>query len=143
MAGTCTVACRLPHGLILRVFDMVTRQEPMMGGGYREVPFANPHAERVIINGYAAPFGQSPAAPMASGYALTHGVDAEFFARWMKENEHSDLVRNKLIFAFAKDADVVSAAKENEKRRNGLEPLDPDNPPAEFRRIEKATPGIR
>lgn len=38
--ASVTVGCKLPHGLTMRVFDMVETQEPVMGGGFRAVKVA-------------------------------------------------------------------------------------------------------
>jgi len=141
MAGTVTVACKLPHGLILRLFDMVEVVQPAYGGGVRTVQEARPREGRVTIGGYAAPFGKMPAFRVEGGYALTHGVDAEFFAEWMKQNERSDIVRNRLIFAFGKEHDATVEARKMESVRNGLEALDPDKPPQEFRRRRQVAEG--
>jgi hypothetical protein len=147
--GTVTVACKLPHGLWLKVFRTEDWDEPVMGGGYRKTTRAVELPEhRVLIGGVAAPFGMSPASPMVAGYALTHGVPAAVWEKWLDDNKDSDIVRKKLIFAYAKEADTAAAAKENEGRRSGLEPLDPTNLPRDFQarrpglgQLEKATPG--
>jgi hypothetical protein len=147
--GTVTVACKLPHGVWLRVFKTEDWDEPVMGGGYRKTTRAVELAEhRVLIGGVAAPFGMSPASPMSFGYALTHNVPAQVWEKWVEDNRDSDIVRKKLIFAFAKDADVIAATREHETVKSGLEPLDPHNLPREFQakrtgvgQLEKSTPG--
>jgi hypothetical protein len=129
MAGTVTVACKLPHGLILRLFRMETRNEPVMGGGTREVQVATQVGEPVVIKGYAAPFGQVPSVPIEGGYALTPNVDADFWAAWVKQNEDHDAVRNRLIFANEKSESAQRKAKDQTKVRSGLEPIDPQRLP--------------
>lgn len=142
MAGAgsvVTVACKLPHGFDLRVFAMEDYQEPVMGGGWKTVKRAVEFGQRYLLAGVAAPHGMSPVAQMATGYALTHNVDAEFFAEWLKQNADSDVVKNRLIFAAPKPADVADRAKENEKTRSGLEPLVPDSDPRIPRQVKTAT----
>jgi hypothetical protein len=133
MAGTVTVALKLPHGLVLRLFDMVKKVEPAFGGGVREFEIAQAKPQRVTLNGYAAPWGMSPNCIVVGGYALTPNVDAEFFQTWMAQNKESNLVKNHLIFAYARDNDTSAKAREYEATRCGLEPIDPEKPPQQFR----------
>jgi len=145
MAGeTLTIACKLPHGLVLRLWQMVDVDQPVMGGGIRTVREARPDIDkgRVLIGGVAAPFGQSPASQISFGYALTPNVDAEFWNEWLRQNAQSDVVKNKLIFAVPKPVDIPTRTRELENNKSGLEPLDPLNLPREFRKVEKAIPGV-
>jgi hypothetical protein len=108
--GTVTVACKLANGLCL---DLKGR-------------------ERVIINGSAVPFGM-PSHP--DGYALTHGVDADFFVEWLSLYKDMDAVKKRFIFAYPKAADASAAAREMRDEKCGLEPLDPDNPGRGLERV--------
>lgn len=135
MAGTVSVACKLPNGLALRVFTMIPHSEPVMGGGVRETELAVQHGETVTLKGYAAPFGMAPEAPVAGGYAITTGVDADFWATWLAQNAEHPAVKNGLIFAAERIDSVQKQAKEQAEVRCGLEPLDPDKP---MRGIAKA-----
>jgi hypothetical protein len=144
MADTVTVACKLPHGLVLRLFGMQKTRHPVLGGGYIEVEesYELEDKGRVLIGGIAAPFGHSPASPIANGFALTYNVDAEFFALWLSQNDKTEIVRNRLIFAVAKQTDIPTKTAEVESVKSGLEPLDPLNLPREFRgRVQRATDG--
>lgn len=139
---TVTVACKVPGGLILRGFRMEDRQEPVMGGGMRSFKIAVETGERVIINGPVAERGKMPLARndlgmpdermgmvrVEYGFALTHGIDAEFFAEWLEQNRTLEAVKNGLIFAHAQQASVVAKARDGENIRSGLEPIDPENP---------------
>ncbi len=139
---TVTVACKIPGGLILRGFVLVDRSELVMGGGTREIKVAQETGERVVINGPAAEKGKMPIArngmgmpddnlgmvQVEHGYALTHGVDAEFFNRWLEQNQTLDAVRNGLIFAHAQVSSVRAQAKDGARIRTGLEPIDPTRP---------------
>lgn len=123
MPSTVTVACKMPHGLVLRVFDMVEVQEPLPGGGTKPVPKAQPRPQTVTLKGYLEKYNpELPPAARGSSFALTHGVDKEFFETWLKQNQDLDLVRNNLVFAMKR----VDKAKlrEFEKQRSGLEPVD-------------------
>jgi hypothetical protein len=148
---TVCVACKLPNGVVLRAFDMRPATEPMPGGGSRDIMRAVeiPNS-RVTINGIATPFGVPHPYPVSSGFALTFGVPKAIWDAWLRDNSDSAMVEGKMIFAYATRADVEAAARENEARRPGLEPIDPDNPPKEFAArprsplggVQKATPGM-
>lgn len=138
MAGeTVTVACKLPNGLLLRVFDMVPGFEPVLGGGTREIKVARQKGEPVKINGNAVPFGMPPAYTIIGGYALTPNVDAAFWAEWLKHNADSDVVKSGLIHAHATPDAVQKESRNREKVKSGLEPLDPENPMKGIKRADK------
>jgi hypothetical protein len=121
--GTVTIACKLPNGLILRVFKLEKSQEatPL---GQHDIDIARDTGKRITIAGNAAPHGKSPLAPISGGYALTHNVDADTWEQWLAANINSDLVRNKMIFAHAKQNELDAEARANETRLSGLERLD-------------------
>lgn len=108
--GTVTVACKLPHGLHLQL----------------------PGHPRVTVRGNAEPRGADlvnyRGKPIEAGYALTHGVDAAFWAQWLKLHEKMDIVAKGFIFAHAQTQSVKSHAREYEGLMSGLEPIDPDKP---------------
>lgn len=125
-----TVACKLPHGLFLKIYEMAGSSEPVMGGGSREVKKAKQIGGQIRVNGNAVPFGKSPKFVIGEdGYALTSGIDADFWAKWLEQNKDSDIVVNNLIFAHESKDHVVGLAEECADQKNGLEPLDPDNLP--------------
>lgn len=127
MAGTVTVACKLPNGLRLRVFKPTTVSEPVMGGGTKEVTRYDQDGADVVVRGTATPAGVALVNSL-SGYALTT-IDADFWAKWKEQNKDHDAVKNGLIFASAKPDEVKGVAKECEKVRSGLEPLSPKDDP--------------
>lgn len=140
MTGTqkITVACKLPHGLELRLFKMVDMSEPTQGG-YRTIARAEPLPNTITIKGYLEKYRiDLPPAARGAEYALTHGVDKEFFDEWLKQNADHDVVKNKLIFASEKADTVTSMVKENASRRNGLEPINPANLPKGIQTAAKA-----
>ena len=126
---TVTVACKLPHGLQLRVFDMVTIREPIMGGGFREVPVAQECPEQYVVKGNAHAQNMAPNAPITGGYALTFGIPKEFWERWVKDNAGSDVVKNNLIFANFKNDYVQGEAEDKKDLKSGLERLNPNKLP--------------
>lgn len=117
---TVTVACKIPNGLSLRVGDFVDVTERSATAAVTTAVW-RPRENAVEIKG---PKRDQYGRDMEGGYALTHGVPKDFWDQWMKENKDSPLVVNKLILAHGKADSAVAEAKENEKRRSGLEPLD-------------------
>lgn len=135
MAATVDVCCKLPGGLHLTVFRMEDSQELLQGGSTRVVKRAVADG-RVTVRGIGR---QEDDSRIIGSYAVTRGVDADFWARWLEANATSDLVKSRLIFAGEKPAVVEGQAREQSALRSGLEPLDPSRPPPEFaRKIEKA-----
>lgn len=120
--GTVTVACKLPNGIILRLFAMQDAEELVMGGGVRSIKKAIlTDQEPVEIKGCAAPFG-SPIL-LVGGYALTPNVDAQFYAQWLKQNSDSDLIKNRVIFAQETRDHLEGQANEQAEILSGLQPL--------------------
>lgn len=124
MAGTVTIACKMPNGLILRLFKMVEGTELVLGGGTRKIRKAVDTGQQVTINGAASRIDRAPKHQIVGGYGLTHGVDADFWAAWRSQNDDSDLVRNHIIFAHGAVEDAIAEATEKAEVRSGLEPLD-------------------
>ncbi|MDQ0507404.1 hypothetical protein [Xanthobacter agilis] len=137
MGSTVTVACKLPHGLVLRTFIMNKRYEAILGGGTREVEEAAQVGHMVTIKGYAAPHGHAPNAPVSGGYALTSGVDADFWDEWLRQNAEHPAVKAGLIFATERVDTAKKQAEEQAEIKSGLEPLNPDGD-ARGRGIRKA-----
>ena len=131
---TVTVACKLPNGLKLRLFEMIEHDEPVMGGGYRTVKIARKVGETITLNGCAAPFGVTK--HLVGGYALTLGVPADFMAAWMDQNKGSPLIESKQIVVHVKDTE--GAAREHAAVRSGLEPLSPKGDPRAPKGITKS-----
>lgn len=126
---TCTVACKIPNGLILELYEMVEGTESAPAGS-RKVKKAVPTGPRVHIRGPALPVGvrlPKNAPAIAGGYALTPGVDADFFAKWMEQHKDADVVKNNLIFAHEQPAHAQAKAEEQEAVESGMEPIDPEN----------------
>ena len=130
MTATVSVACKLPHGLELRVFDTIDAVESNALGEIRAVKKAQPRAQTVTIKGYLEKHRpDQPTAARGSSYAVTPGVDKEFFEMWIAQNKEHDAVKNKLIFASEKQDTVRGMVNEFRSTRSGLEPIDPNNLP--------------
>lgn len=125
MAGTVTVACKMPHGLILRTHRWVTRQQPVMGGGIQEFKQAEPTGVEVKIEGYLKPNTENQVqASRMPAFVLTHGVDADFWEEWVNQNSDHEALKNGLLYAHEKQEHAAGHAKEYAKKPNGLEPMD-------------------
>lgn len=122
---TVTVACKLPHGLELRVFDMIEVYEPVMGGGSRMVQKAQAMPVVVKINGFAYELDKGPRLQTFGQFALTFGVDKGFFDSWLEQNADSDLVKNGLIFSASAPDTAKEMAVDRRLERSGLEAVDP------------------
>lgn len=129
---TVTIACKLPNGLILKVYDMVEMDEPVMGGPPRRKKEARQIGEPVTIKGNSVPMNVQLETPFQNSYALTHNVDAEFWERWYEQNKTSAIVRNGLIYASDKALNVQAFTKEHKDVRSGFERMaqagDPRSP---------------
>ena len=141
--ATVTVACKLPNGHVLRLSEMVSRREPMMGGGYQEVKRASWLPDRYVLRGTASLQGVALPYPLIGGYALTPGIPAEFWDRWKEQYADSDLLKNNVIFAHSRQDHIQDWAKEHKSQKSGLERIDPEHPPQVSGRmkIEKANLG--
>jgi hypothetical protein len=128
-AATVTVACKLPAGLILQLWEMKDQHESSPTGT-RTIQKAQKKGEPIKINGCALRFGQVPEFPMPGGYALTQ-IPADFWEEWLAQNQDSDAVQNRIIFAHdsADKASTQARAQAKEKVKSGMEPIDPKNPP--------------
>jgi hypothetical protein len=136
--NTVTVACKLPHGLILRVFDMVESSEPMFGGGWRTITKAAERPERVTLNGFARHLEKVPDHEIVGGYGITHDVPKDFWDHWYAQNKDSDFIKNNLIFANDRSLHATAEAKEKLRVRSGFEAIDPENLPARIQPAKAA-----
>jgi hypothetical protein len=140
MAGTMTVACKIPIGYILQVFEPEEVSVPIMGGGRKQITVYRAGSWSHTLHGPARKLGQDVPYPIQHGVALTHGVDADMFALWLDQHKHDDVVTKRLIFGQPKANDTVAQAHEHRSELSGAEPVDPGNLPPEFKRkIETAT----
>lgn len=120
------VACKVPHGLVLRIGNFKEIQHPVLGGGMRLVQEWYPIDKHYTIFGPARAVGQDAKAPVISGFAITKGVDADFMEKWMTDNMELDAVINHQIFFHEKYETLTAKCNEFAKVRSGLEPIVPD-----------------
>jgi hypothetical protein len=134
MPDTLTVACKIPNGLMLQVFRQETYWEPLLTGGSKEVKLSRPDGWMQKLNGPARAPGKDVGHQIINGFGLTHGVDADKFAQWLEQNKDSAFVRKGLVFAASRQTDAIDQTKEHREQVTGLEPIDPNNLPEEFKR---------
>lgn len=134
---TVTVACKLPFGLILRVYQMIDAREPRLDGGVNTIKRAQQIGDDVVVKGYSSVW--QPGDPSVEAhYVLTHGIPAAVWERWLSANSDADIVKNRLIFASAASDRAHDESREHERTRCGLEPIEP--PPSV--EVVKQTPKI-
>ena len=129
MAGKVSIACKLPHGLKLRVFNIIERDVPVMGGGTRIERMAEQRAEIAIVHGFSHAQNSAPHCTIIGNYAITDNIDKDLWDLWLSQNKDSAMVKNGLIFANEKAVSVSDQAKDGAKIKSGLERLDPVNLP--------------
>jgi hypothetical protein len=123
-SNVVTVACKIPNGLLLRIFRMAPARE-QTPTGFRDIDRAEQVGDTTKINGPSVPFGQVPEYAIIGGYALTPNVDKELFDAWLEQNADHPAVKAGLIFAHARPGMVTDRAKEQKALLSGLEPLNP------------------
>jgi hypothetical protein len=125
--GFVTVALKSTAGLVLQGYHWESQNEPVMGGGYREVKVAVKNDdESFSLVGTAAPQGLMPQVPVVGGYAINKGVPAALWEKWLEQHKSLPIVKEGLIFAYANRDDAEARANEHAKKRTGLERLAPE-----------------
>lgn len=131
-----SVACKHPHGLVLRGFQPVQETELVLGGGSRDVTVWRETGEQFVIGGTAAhPSNPRPPLLAEGGYRITPNVPKKLWDAWYEANKASDLVKNRIVYASEKRADAEDFSREHEKVLTGLEGIDPENPGKHVRGI--------
>jgi hypothetical protein len=126
---TVTVACKIPQGMSLQLHEPREITEVTMGGS-RTVKQFFPIGEAFKINGSAHAQNEGPRCRTVGGFALTEGVPAELWGKWMEQTgKFHPAVIAKHLFAFPDMGRAVDAAKEARKVKTGLERLNPHDLP--------------
>jgi hypothetical protein len=131
MSANVTVACRIPNGIILRIYEMVTAIEPSPMGG-REIKQARQIGKDYRLKGATTPTPNSMQFnQLMHGYGITQGIPKDVWDKWLEQNKDSAMVQNKLVFAYEDSNQTFARAAKQRKEgvRSGLEPLDPFNLP--------------
>lgn len=123
-SGVVTVACKLPHGFIIRDMAETINHEPVLGGGQRKFRVFRPVGQKIRIKGPVVPNIYIRLIEVVGGYAITDGVDGAVFARWWDANADSAFITNKLVYGHEDGARVRAWAKDHAHIKSGMEPLD-------------------
>lgn len=111
---TVTVACKLPNGIELELRDEEgNRQSHVIRGSAAQ--------RRLESNGQMLESVRS----VVSGYGLTE-VPKDFADEWFKRNAKYQPVVSQAIFVLPDIKSAQSKARELEKVKTGLEPINPD-----------------
>lgn len=133
-----TVYCKLPNGLRLRNFKMVSASEPVLGGGFRDFKIAEPVGPEVLINGNRFRIGEPSSHRIVADYGVTEGVDKDLWDEWFKANRNQPYVKNGLIFAAETRDRGEDEARDRQDTRSGLEAMATDGDP----RAPTASPNL-
>lgn len=126
--STVTVACKMPHGLIIHRERKIKVRVPVLGGGMQEeTRYERIVGSEVQIFGTARAIGAAPRTRIVNGYALTTNVPRETWAEWSESHKDMPAIQNGLLYATESVEDAAAEAREpeNAKIKSGLEPLDP------------------
>lgn len=111
--ATVTIACKLPHGLVLENTtpsgEKVTQR--VNGARLRTTESGREINSHEVTGDY----GQ--------GYGLTFGVPVDFWEQWVAQNTHYPPFAKGHIFAQGDAANARAQAKEMAGVRTGLEPM--------------------
>ena len=140
MPGTVTVGCRLPCGIVMYLERLEDFEEQMPTGGVRITKRWVKRTDKpeIRLNGAAHPsqaqrLRGDRAHEIRGGAGLTFNVDADYFAEWA--SKHPDLTAgdHPLVFAQTKAAEAAAQARDIQAAKTGLEPINPDRLPDEFK----------
>lgn len=160
-AATVSIASRLDHDIIIHLDEL--REEIETGQfGQKTVKAHHPiDSTRVIIYGKQRPRGEPPEGytlpETINGCAITRGVDAETWEKWVKQVSTGPGIGDALkpsadglpprLSVYVDDASLRDGAKEHRTARSGLEPInpadDPRMPKQTDRNIGRITPDDR
>lgn len=133
-----TVACSLPNGMLLQVYDVEEVQTSLPNGSVirENVSTLSADAGQFMLNGssldrsalaegrvpdYRVIAGSAP----GTGYGLTTGVPRALWERWLTQNERGPLVRNRVVFAAESEPRAADEAREYRDLKSGLQGLNP------------------
>jgi len=145
-SNTVTVACKFPAGVVLQLCRKVEFVEEGIGGVRINRVRYDKEGRTFVVRGPAEPNGQTPKGyrrPVTEGgYALTHNIPADFWEKWLAQNQGNPLVENGMIFAAPDRDDAEAMARENAHLRSGFEPIVPDTDPRIPKSINAGVGGI-
>lgn len=101
MAGIIKIGCTLPHGLVAEVEGV-----------------------KVVFAG--ANQNCSEFRPLLGDYGITE-VDADFWARWKKENINSRWIQSGVIYEAKDEKSIKDKGDDRKTIDTGFKPLDPNS----------------
>lgn len=125
--ATVCVACKLPNGIEIMLYDMVDHNEPT-SNGYQTVKKARPRKgmKPIVLNGYEHKQNKAPKNQIQEGFGLTFNVPKAEFEEWVRVNAESDFIVNGLIFAQdGRRANIDVQVQEHRAVKSGFERIDP------------------
>lgn len=134
-----TVICRLPKGVVLRVYDdqeIAIRAERAKERHIDTSPLTV--VETFTLNGATSDPRYHRKENLTLGFFGKTSVPAEVWEKWLKQNGRSDLVLKKLVFAETNEARATSRASEFANEKTGFEGLDPQKLPVNGVEIDGA-----
>ena len=152
---TVVVACNLPAGLILQLYDVEVTETVLPNGRVIKENIATLNLEhgQYALNGMAEFSTLSVAgrevpdyrvvkgATPGTGYALTTGVPRAFWNEWLRRNESNPIVLNRHVFAQGTEARAASQAREMKDQKSGFQGLSQAGDyrvPSGIRRFDRA-----
>ena len=134
--ATVTVAMNFPQALVLRTFAQ-QKARRMVGGVVLEMEEYRSTGKSFVVNGnsFQQHLGPDPRLTLLGerNIALTPGCPKDLWETWLDQNKSHPLVEAGLIFAYEREASIRGEAAEKAALTNGLERMDPDNLPGEFK----------
>jgi hypothetical protein len=140
---TVVVGCSLPNGVKLRLHHEVDEFEPSPNG-MRTVKRWRPTGDEIELAGNGGELAKiDPRAPSGFGYRLhtLRGKQAELFLAWtQQQGKDCYLIDSKALIWHEQADHVEDEAVDlvDEGVKTGLEPLNPEDPPREFRKVKVA-----
>lgn len=135
---TVTVACNLPNGHVLQIYDVEETESILPNGRSIKENMSTPNwaAGQWVLNGCkldmaALTAGELPdyrvikGATPDCGYALTTGVPRDFWEEWLRQNKSSPLVTGRHVYSASSEPRAAAEAKEYKDLRSGLQGLNP------------------
>ena len=135
---TVTVACKVPNGLHMVLYDTVREEVLDLGGN--KVPslrsYPRPGVATRVLRGCAVDIDKMRKGIVSShrivqgdlsgtGFGLTSGVPRTDWEEW-SQTVGKDFVASGMVFAMPDDRRAEAKARELRNERSGLEPLDPN-----------------
>lgn len=123
-----TIACKIGIAYLdLQVFRQVSKMQDTQTGA-REVREYVREPEIVRVRGTAYPRGTVPASyperpEMWNGYAITRGIDKEFWDLYAEQNRNSPFIKNGLLMADENENRLRGRTLERRDTRSSIDPV--------------------